>query len=105
MAAIAQLLRNNYKREYYYKKSQYKPGETITITLDEDVSFINKGSIAFTLEDLPENSSVIIDGSKSDNIDLDVLEIIHNFKESAGTNKNIKVGLINIPEFKGTSGH
>lgn len=104
-AAIAQLLRNNYKKEYYYKKGTYTPGETIKITLDEDVSFINKGSIAFTLDDLPENSNVIIDGSNADNIDLDVLEIIHNFKETAEAKKNIKVGLINIPAFKGVSGH
>jgi MFS superfamily sulfate permease-like transporter len=104
-AAITRLLKNNYKTEYYHKKSDYKPGETIRITLDEDVSFINKGSIAFTLDDLPENSNVIIDGSKADNIDLDVLEIIHNFKETASAKKNIKVGLIDIPEFEGTSGH
>jgi MFS superfamily sulfate permease-like transporter len=104
-AAIMQLLKNNYKTEYYYKKGTYKPGETITVTLDEDVSFLNKGSIAFTLDDLPENSSVIIDGSKSHSIDLDVIEIIHNFKETAEAKKNIKVGLIDIPEFAGTSGH
>lgn len=103
-AAIAQLLKNNYKTEYYYKKHEYKPGEQIVIQLDEDVSFINKGSIAFTLDDLPENSSVTIDGSKSHTIDLDVLEIIHNFKISAQL-KDIKLDLKNIPEFKGTSGH
>ena len=105
VAALAQLLKNNYKAEYYYKKHEYKEGDTITIRLDEDVSFINKGSIAFTLDDLPENSTVIIDGSRSDSIDLDVVEIIHNFKDNAAETKNIKVGLINIPEFSGVSGH
>jgi MFS superfamily sulfate permease-like transporter len=104
LSAIAVLLRNNYKTEYYYKKHEYKPGETIIIQLDEDVSFINKGSVAFTLDDLPENSSVIIDGSKSHSIDMDVLEIIHNFKSSAEL-KNINVELKNIPAFNGISGH
>jgi MFS superfamily sulfate permease-like transporter len=103
-SALAQMLRNNYKAEYYYKKTDYKKGETITIQLDEDVSFINKGSIAFTLGELPENSTVIIDGSKSHNIDLDVLEIIHNFKSTAEL-KNIHVQMKNIPDFKGVSGH
>ncbi len=103
-AAIAQLMRNNYKTEYYYKKHEYKPGEKIIIQLDEDVSFINKGSIAFTLDDLPENSSVLIDGSKSHSIDIDVLEIFHNFKINAEL-KNIKLEFKNVPEFKGTSGH
>lgn len=104
-AALAQLLRNNYKTEYYYKKSDYKPGQRIRITLDEDVSFINKGSIAFTLEDLPENASVVIDGSKSHNIDIDVLEILHNFKETAEAKKNIKVDFVHIPAYKGAAAH
>lgn len=105
VAALALLLKNHYKKEYYYKKQEYKPGEPITIQLDEDVSFINKGSIAFTLDDLPENSTVIIDGTKSHSIDPDVLEIIHDFKDHAEVNKNIKVGLMGIPDFTGTSGH
>ncbi len=102
--ALIQLLKNNYKTEYYYKKHEYIEGKTINIQLDEDVSFINKGSIAFTLDDLPKNSTVLIDGSKSHSIDLDVLEIIHNFKESAQL-KNIKLELRNIPAFIGVSGH
>jgi len=102
--ALTQLLKNNYKSEYYYKKKEYKPGEQIVIELDEDVSFINKGSIAFTLDDLPEDSSVLIDGSKSHTIDIDVLEILHNFKNSAEL-KNIKLEFKNVPEFKGVSGH
>lgn len=104
-AALAQLLRNNYKHEYYYKKQEYKPGEPITIQLDEDVSFINKGSIAFTLDGLPENTTVIIDGSKSHSIDPDVLEIIHDFNETAEAKKNIKVELLGIPDFTGVAGH
>lgn len=104
-AALVQLLRNNYKTEYYYKKHEYKKGERIIIQLDEDVSFINKGSIAFTLDDLPEHSSVLIDGSKSHNIDIDVLEILHNFKSSTARLKHIHVEFKNIPDFLGTSGH
>jgi len=98
------ILRNNYKRAYFFKKEEYHDGEIITIQLAEDVTFINKGSIILTLDHLPENSSVIIDGSKSQNIDLDVLEIIHNFKDTAQL-KNIKLELKNIHDFKGTSGH
>lgn len=104
MSALARLIKNNYKAEYYYKKKEYKEGEPIVIQLNEDVSFINKGSIAFTLDDLPENSSVTIDGSKSHSIDIDVLEIFHNFKSTAEL-KNIKFELKNVPEFKGASGH
>jgi len=98
------ILRNNYKSAYYFQKEKHADGESIVIQLAEDVTFINKGSIALTLGHLPENSSVIIDGSKSNSIDIDVLELIHNFKETAEL-KNIQLELKNIPEFKGVAGH
>jgi MFS superfamily sulfate permease-like transporter len=98
------ILRNNYKRAYFYHKDESHADGTITIALAEDVTFLNKGSIALTLEHLPENSKVLIDGTKSHNIDMDVLEIINDFKNTA-TLKNIQLELKNIPEFKGMSGH
>jgi MFS superfamily sulfate permease-like transporter len=98
------ILRNNYKRPYFFVKSQHQDGEIITIELSEDVTFLNKGSITLTLYHLPENSKVIIDGRKSKNIDLDVLEIIHTFNETAHL-KNIEVQLIQIPAFTGVKGH
>jgi MFS superfamily sulfate permease-like transporter len=98
------ILRNNYKRGYFFHKEDHHEGEKITIQLAEDVTFLNKGSIALTLDHLPHNSSVIIDGSKSHNIDADVLEIIHDFKNTAAL-KQIKLELRNIKEFNGVSGH
>jgi MFS superfamily sulfate permease-like transporter len=98
------ILRNNYKRPYFFVKSEHHEGDIITIELAEDVTFINKGSVTLTLYHLPENSKVIIDGRKSQNIDLDVLEIIHTFNETAHL-KNIEVQLINIPAFSGIKGH
>lgn len=104
VTALGNLLNNKYKSEYYYKKHEYREGEKIVIQLNPDVAFINKGSIAFTLDDLPENTSVQVDGSKSKHIDIDVLEILHNFKSTAEL-RNINYELKNIPEFKGVSGH
>jgi MFS superfamily sulfate permease-like transporter len=98
------ILRNNYKRAYFFHKEDYHEGEKIRIVLAEDVTFLNKGSIALTLGHLPDNSSVIIDGSKSHSIDMDVIEIIHDFKKTAEL-KNIKLELKDIPPFNGISGH
>lgn len=98
------ILRSNYRRAYFFHKEEHHAGEKITIQLAEDVTFLNKGSIALTLDHLPENSTVVIDGSKSHNIDMDVLEIIHDFKSTAQL-KNIKVELNNIPAFEGIAGH
>lgn len=98
------ILRNNYRRAYIYREEEKYEGGNITIQLAEDVTFLNKGSIVSTLDQLPTNSNVTIDGSKSHSIDADVLEIIHDFKSTA-EHKNIKLELKNIPEFNGVAGH
>ena len=98
------ILRNNYKRSYFFHKEEHHEGEKIIIQLAEDITFLNKGSIALTLGHLPDNSSVLIDGSKSHNIDVDVLEIIHDFKSTTAL-KKIRLELKNIPDFNGVSGH
>ena len=59
------------------------------------MSFLNKAAIQYTLNHLPKESDVIIDGSRSKYIDPDVLGVIHNFKHSAYS-KGIIVQLINI---------
>lgn len=102
--SIFLILRNNYRRAYFFHHEKHHEGDRITIRLSEDVTFLNKGSILITLDTLPENSIVEIDGSQSENIDLDVLEIIHDFKEKAII-KNIRLELKDIPEYKGISGH
>ncbi len=102
--SIFYILRNNYRRGYFFHKEDHKENEKILIQLGEDVTFISKGSIALTLDHLPENSSVVIDGSRSMHIDMDVLEMIHDFKETAKL-KNIELELKNVPEFLGVSGH
>jgi MFS superfamily sulfate permease-like transporter len=98
------ILRNNYRRSFLYHKEEHHKGGKITIQLAEDVTFLNKGSIAATLDELPDDSTVVIDGSKSHSIDADVLEIIHDFKSTAQL-KRIDLELKNIPEFNGVAGH
>jgi MFS superfamily sulfate permease-like transporter len=98
------ILRNNYKRAYYFQQVGTTEKPIISIQLVEDVTFINKGAITLTLDKLPKNAHVVIDGTKSHNIDLDVLEIIHNFKETAVL-RDIHLELKGIPAFKGIVGH
>lgn len=104
MVSIFYILRENYKRDYTIHHDKKEDGGKVHIKLAENVSFINKGSILKKLADLPSDSTVHIDGSASHYIDLDVLEIIHNFKETAAL-KNIQVQLTKIPDFMGVSGH
>lgn len=102
--AIFFILRKNYRQSYHQTREQTAEGETITIRLSEEVTFLNKGSIQDKLSQLPEGCTVIIDGSKSVNIDYDVLEIIQDFRDHTAPHRNIRVGTIGIKEVNVT-GH
>ena len=103
--AIFYILRRNYRTSYFYHKNEVHIGEPIRIRLSEEVTFLNKASIQLMLDELPENSSVIIDGTNSINIDYDVLEILTNFSLHGAKEKNIELQMINIPEVALSSGH
>lgn len=81
--AIFFVLYNNYKRPYLFKESEFKAGEPIRLELAEDVTFLHKANILKTLSQIPEDSNVIIDASRSINIDQDVIEIIEDFETNA----------------------
>ncbi len=99
------ILRNNYSRVYNIFRKKGENGEPILVLeLTEDLSFINKGSVLLSLDKIPENAKVIIDGSKNHFIDLDIVEILNDFKNTARL-KNIDLTLIKIPEFKGNTTH
>lgn len=58
--------------------------------LRKDVSFLNKPIIKRKLEQVPEDSYVLIDASRADFIDRDIVEVIEDFKKHAPL-KNIRV--------------
>jgi MFS superfamily sulfate permease-like transporter len=104
IVAIFYILRANYRRDYIIHHDKINDGGLIKIDLTEHVTFLNKGSLAKKLSQINNGGKVIIEGTNAHYIDLDVLEIIYNFKETA-VNKNIEVELINIPKFHGSFGH
>lgn len=93
VVSIFYILRHNMRVPYYYHRSSYSNGDLIKLTLAQEVSFLNKASIKQTLDNLPENSSVIIDARETEYIDFDVLDIIRDFTASQAPSKNIKVSL------------
>lgn len=60
--------------------------------LRKDVSFLNKPIVKSKLEQVPEGSYVLIDASRADFIDRDVVEVIEDFMLHAPL-KNIRVEL------------
>jgi MFS superfamily sulfate permease-like transporter len=65
-------------------------GDNFLLKFTKDVSFLNKASLRKAFESIPNNSSLIIDGSNAQFIDQDIIATVEDFKLSAPT-KNIAV--------------
>lgn len=81
--AIFYILYNNYKKPFLFEEDDHLDDNQIHLALAEDVTFINKASIQRTLDNVPDGTKVVIDASKTVNIDFDVMEIIEEFKINA----------------------
>ncbi|MHA7102114.1 SulP family inorganic anion transporter [Roseivirga pacifica] len=90
--AIVFILFNNLKNPYILKNTHDQSNKHFRIVLSEQVTFLNKAQILKELNRIPENTELLIDGSKTVSIEHDVLEIIADFKESAKF-KNIDLKL------------
>ena len=88
------ILRGNLKRAYHFRKEEYAEGDVIHIDLAQEVSFLNKAAIKSTLNDIPENSKVVIDASDTVYIAHDVLDLIQEFRDIKAKEDNIKVKLV-----------
>lgn len=95
VVAIFFILWKNYQTPYHFEEKDYEQGKPIRIKLAEDVSFLNKVNVLQTLNDLPNGVHVIIDGSKTRSIHLDVIEIIDDFKINA-EERDIKLEIIGL---------
>ncbi len=82
------VLRSNFKTAVFIVNDANK----YLFRLRKDVSFMNKPIVKNKLEEVPEDSSVIIDASRADFIDKDVVEVIEDFMIHARL-KNIRVEL------------
>ncbi len=94
---IFYILYENYKTPYHFDPSEYIEDGVIHFRLSENVTFLNKAKIINTLRKIPENTRVILDGSRTRSIDPDVLEHIHDYEENAKLN-GIELELRNIAD-------
>lgn len=103
--AVFYILRKNYKNDIICKKTEKDGKITYHIVLSEEVTFLNKASITKELDAIPENSHVIIDGSKSYTISYDVIENIQEFVEHTFKLRNITAETKGIDKVKSISNH
>lgn len=85
--AVFHLLLINLRNPYFLVEERHdEHGDTYTLHLSEDVSFLNRASIMQTLDAIPPHTRVVIDASRSVRIDYDVFEILKDFEKRAELN-------------------
>ncbi|MFY8068607.1 MAG: SulP family inorganic anion transporter [Flavobacterium sp.] len=87
------VLKGNMKRAYIFRKEEYKDGDIIHIDLAQEVSFLNKAAIKETLQNIPEQSYVIINASNTVYISHDILAMITEFATITSKELSIDVKL------------
>ncbi len=90
---------------YYVARANFKTvhrlhqhNDNYLLRFYKDVTFMNKAAIIETLENIPDNVTLIIDGRKSDFIDDDIIEALLNYQQAAEL-RGIRVILEGIPDY------
>jgi MFS superfamily sulfate permease-like transporter len=76
------------------------------VRLHDHVNFLHKASLVTLLDELPDGSRLEVDGRTTRRIDPDVLEILHNFTQTAAL-RSIDYRLVGVPPMPAgaTAGH
>jgi len=90
--SIFYILRRNYKNNYQTEQD----GDTLRITLNDEVTFLNKASFFTLLDTIEPNSKVELDGTRCNQIDFDTLEILREFRDFGAKERNIELKIIGI---------
>ncbi|MBK8610020.1 MAG: SulP family inorganic anion transporter [Chitinophagaceae bacterium] len=98
------IIQNNFKAEYKITKTIHNGIETKVIKLNSNVTFLNKVKLRKVLDNVPEYSVLIIDGSECNFIDYDILEIISEYENKAH-DRHIELHLNGIEKVNITAVH
>jgi MFS superfamily sulfate permease-like transporter len=98
------IIQINFKTEYLVTKEKKHETEYITLKLNNNVTFLNKVQLRKTLDQIPEYSCLTIDGTESNFVDYDILEIISEYSNKAH-DRHIELNLVGIQKVNVTAVH
>lgn len=90
------IIQDNFRTEYKVIRMQELGMEKFHIKLHTSVTFLNKVKLRKTLDEIPEYSILVIDGSDCHFIDHDILEIISEFAAHKAHDRHIELYLKDI---------
>lgn len=86
------ILIKSYQNSFFLHKKEKGSEKNVSMTLAEEITFLNKATIQKELFNLPEGTQLELDITKTRYLDYDVIEILEDFVVQA-KNKNINVFL------------
>lgn len=89
---VFNILMSSYRTPFIFKESDRKDG-VLVLRLGQEVSFLNKGALIQALVKVEDNCKVVIDASKSETVDYDIIEVVRDFEEQA-KHRNIDLEVI-----------
>lgn len=90
------------KSNFHKSISLHYEEDHYTLIMHKDISFLNKALLRRILNEIEENSSLIIDASNAKFIDFDIQETLDNFVKTAADD-NISVQVYGFPQGYGLS--
>lgn len=75
LAGMFFVIRSNFKTAVFVVKDEFR----YLIRFRKEVSFLNKALVKTTLEKIPDDTAVLIDATRSEFIDKDIVEVVNDF--------------------------
>ena len=89
------ILRQNYELAFITSKGE----DRTIISFAQIVSFLNKGGIMQTLQEIPDNSKVVISAKKCHTMSNEIIDLIRDYKNITSLRHNIDLQLIGFDKF------
>lgn len=92
--SVAFILNSNFRRPLRRIHERHLGGEVLHIELANQVSFLNRAALERTLREAPRGGHVLLDASRTDYIDPDILDLIRDFKEVIAPVHGVQLSLL-----------
>ncbi len=96
--SVTFILSSNLRRPLRRILEKHLGGNVLHIQLGSQVSFLNRAALERALHEVPRGGHVLLDASNTEYIDLDVLDLIHDFKETIAPAHGVKVSVRGFKE-------
>jgi MFS superfamily sulfate permease-like transporter len=91
LAGLVYVVKANHHKSF----TLVSDGDMWLLRFNKDITFTNKVGLRNTLDQIPDNVTLIINATKSDFVDHDILEMVRDFAES-GKYRGITVEMTDV---------